>query len=240
MQQNLAKVGNLLFDAAPGLYGRLYSVYKRWSDRHERAWIASVVRPGDTVIDIGANIGAYTMFFADLVGPAGLVHALEPEPENFRRLGDAVAGLSNVRAHKLAASNTTGECVLYKSASLNVDHHTYDDGVEQRECVVIPCTRLDDLIAPGARVDFIKMDIQGAEGFALAGAQRVLEENSGIAMLFEHWPFAIRRSGFDPRDLLEGLRAQGFHLRVLGSGIGEAEGKDDYCNYIASRDPTIV
>lgn len=240
MQQNVARLGNLLYTAAPSLYAPLYTLYKRVSDRRERAFIASVVRPGDTVVDIGANVGAYTTFFASLVGPGGRVHALEPEPENFRRLRGATARAPHVQAHQLAASNVSGECVLYKSASLNVDHHTYDDGVEKRERVVIPCTRLDDLIKPGERVDFIKMDIQGAEGFALAGAQRVLEENRGVTMLFEYWPYAIRSSGFEPRGLLDGLRAQGFHLRVLGNGIGEAEGKDDYCNYVASRDPAVA
>lgn len=236
MKIKIAELGNHLFTTAPGLYRHLYSAYKAVSDRKERQLISSIVGEGMTVIDVGANIGAYTGFFAKLVGPGGRVIAIEPEQENFKRLVRATSDYPWVESRCAAASDQTGECILYKSASLNVDHQTYDSG-EARQKITIPAICLDDLVPAGSSVDFIKMDIQGAETAAIRGARRILEENPGIALLFEYWPYAIRRSGHDPAELLDSLRQSGFRLHMLNddSRAQHNEGKDDYCNVIASR-----
>lgn len=235
MKIKIAELGNHLFSSAPNLYRYLYSAYKAVSDRQERRFISRIVGNDMTVIDVGANIGAYTRFFAKLVGPHGRVIALEPDRENFKRLLEATKDYPCVEPRCVAASDKTGECILYKSSSLNVDHQTYDSG-EAREKVAISAVSLDDIIPPGARIDFIKMDIQGAETMALRGAQRVLGENPNIVLLFEYWPYAIRRSGHDPIELLDSLQQAGFHLQTMGRNPGaENEGKDNYYNVVASR-----
>jgi FkbM family methyltransferase len=232
MKQSLARLGNRLYTFAPGLYGPVYSFYKAVSDRVERRLISQHVAPGMTVLDVGANIGVYTRFLADLVSPTGKVIAIEPDLENFRRLTRATASNPAVVALHAAASDATGTCTLYISDSLNVDHHIYASS-ESREAVTVPAYRIDDLVTPGSRVDFIKMDIQGAEPIAIRGAERVLMENPGIVLLFEYWPDGIRRSGNDPDQLLTHLRGLGFTLQAVpGSDLPDGQ---DYCNIVARR-----
>ncbi len=236
MKRSVAKLGNHLYALAPGLYLPLYSVYKAISDRAERDMISRYLSPGMTVIDVGANIGVYTRFFAGLVGPGGKVIAIEPDAENYRRLSAEMAGVPGVIALHAAASDETGTCTLYRSSSLNVDHQTYDSG-EDRELVTVPASRIDDLVEQGERVDFIKMDIQGAEPIAMRGAQRVLSDNRDIVLLFEYWPYGIRRSGHDPGAFLDYLRSLGFKLDTIppdreGTFL---EGEDNYYNIVAKR-----
>lgn len=235
MKRNVAKLGNHLFKWSPGLYRPLYSAYKMVSDRTERRLITGIVHSGMTVIDVGANIGVYTNYFAKIVGPSGRVIALEPERENFKRLSESSRSYPWIELHQVAASDTSGSSILYKSGSLNVDHHTYDAG-EFREQETIACITLDDLIPAGTIVDFIKMDIQGAEVPAVIGASRVLAENRIISILFEYWPYGIRRSGHTPQSLLDSLRGMGFSLQTVDSNpIPTVEGVDDYINIIATR-----
>jgi FkbM family methyltransferase len=232
MKQSVAKFGNHLYGLAPSIYEPLYSLYKAISDRYERRLISQRLGPGMTVIDVGANIGVYTNFFASLVGPSGRVIAIEPDTENYRRLVRATTSHQSVVAMHGAASDATGTCTLFISDSLNVDHQTYDSG-ESREAISVPAYRIDDLVKPGSRVDFIKMDIQGAEPIAISGAERVLQENPEIALLFEYWPNGIRRSGHEPDRVLNHLRALGFKLEVIPDG--ELPSGEDYCNIFAHR-----
>ena len=238
MKQKLFEMGNLPYHKYPAGYRYLYHLYKSLTDKSEREFIRSSVRPGMTVIDIGANIGEYSLFLADIVGTKGRVIAVEPEPENFARLCKAVGHLARVEMIHAAASARRGKLSLFLSKKLNVDHHTYDDG-EGRPCLEIEAIALDDYMPIGSRVDFIKIDIQGAELSALKGAERILRENHGIKILFEYWPFGLRRAGHEPSELISYLRGLGFGIRSMGITKDDwqclGSGKHDYCNLIAER-----
>jgi FkbM family methyltransferase len=232
----IAKLGNLLYKLWPGVYRPLYGLYKHWSDREERALLASMIKPGMTVLDIGANIGVYTRFLAELTGPSGRVIAFEPEPKNYALLQRAVAGMPQVTALQAAVGERSGALRLYVADDLNVDHHTYDDG-EGRRAVDVPAIALDDYLKPGEGVDVIKMDIQGAELSALRGAERVLTENRNIRMLLEFWPYGLARAGTSARELLQFLERCGFRVRLTERGNAAAVGTEpnDYANLIAER-----
>jgi FkbM family methyltransferase len=183
----------------------------------ETALFQREVKPGDTVVDIGANIGYFTLLFARLVGETGRVYAFEPDPENFALLTKNlnVNGYQNVRAFNEAVSDANGTLHLYRSNENRGDHRIYDSG-DGRAPVTVRAVRLDDRLAgDGGPVHFIKMDIQGAEGLALKGMRNVLKRNSHLTLVTEFWPNGIKRSGIEPNVFLSTLQEEGFALQRI-------------------------
>ena len=130
---------------------------------------ARSIRPGDTVLDIGAHIGLYTLTAARASGPTGRVVAFEPSTDNFALLEANVAanGYTNVELHRVACSDTTGTGVLVLSRTNSGDHQLRADGAGAR----VDTVRLHDL---DVRPQVVKMDVQGAEPLVLAGAAQLL------------------------------------------------------------------
>jgi FkbM family methyltransferase len=203
-------VGNKLYDTAFPVYRPLYRDYKSYVDRAERELLARHLSPEAVVVDAGANIGIYTQFLSRCVGPRVKIHSFEPSPANFARLTEALSHFSNVRLNQLAVGDRSGDVLLYISENLNVDHRVYATEGVARKTLTVRSIRLDDYFPPGARVDLIKMDIQGYEFHALCGAERVLADNPKVALLFEFWPFGLAKSGASAQSLLRFLHSRGF------------------------------
>jgi FkbM family methyltransferase len=236
------RIGNELYKVAFPIYRPLYSVFKSYTDRTERRFLARNLSPGSVVVDAGANIGIYSRFLSSCVGPAGIVHSFEPDPENFARLRTEVASLPNVRVNQLALSDRAGDSLLYISEELNVDHRAYPTEGETRRTVSIRSTTLDDYFKPGERVDLIKMDLQGYELHALRGAKRVLQENPHMKLLLEFWPYGLKQAGAEWTDLVTTLERQGLVIRQFSKNGLRAfrveaveERPEWYVNLFASR-----
>lgn len=165
-----------------------------------------------TVIDVGANIGFYTAFMANIVGEKGRVYAFEPSPHNFNLL-KKYNNNNNVTLVQAAVGDTTGEIVLYVSDKLNVDHQTYETD-EIREKVNVLSYRLDDYLK-NEKVDFIKMDIQGFEYQALLGMKNILRNNANIKVLMEFWPYGLIKAGSSVEKLLTFLHELDFQTELL-------------------------
>jgi FkbM family methyltransferase len=188
--------------------------YHSWEE-NTHAFLLSALTPGMHVLDIGANIGYITIIAARAVGPEGTVLALEPAPDNFALLCanlDA-AGVTNVLALQIAASDFTGETRLWLSDSNKGDHrtslaHTWEQSTQ------VACARVDDLLCTNAPVDFIKLDIQGAEHRAIRGMARLLAR-CNPQLLAEFWPLGIREAGDDPETVLHIYRAVGSQIAFL-------------------------
>ena len=171
---------------------------------------------GDVVIDIGANIGYYTLLFSKLVGENGKVYAFEPDFENFSYLSRNVEinACSNVVLVNKAVSNQTGKAKLYRSTVNPGDHCIYNLG--DRESVEIEIIRLDDYFnSHSEKIDFIKLDIQGAEGKALHGMLSILSRNINMKIITEFWPERIKVSGAEPSSFLRLLEGHGFEMYEL-------------------------
>ena len=211
----LRRAANKLYERAFPIYRPLYASYKTYADRPERRLLRKILLPGAVVVDVGANIGIYSRFLSRCVGPTGLVHSFEPSPDNFKRLCAATRDLSNVRLTQAAVGERSGECKLYVSDKLNVDHRAYKADGDSRRAVPTEMVALDDYFKPGQRVDLIKMDIQGYELHALRGAQRVLQENSDINLLLEFWPAGLKQAGVGWEELVEMLQSLNIDLNLV-------------------------
>jgi len=124
------------------------------------------IKKGNVVLDIGAHIGYYTLIFAKLVGEEGKVFAFEPDPTNFSLLKKNVEinGYKNVELVQKAVSNKNGKIKLYLSEENSGDHRIYNSH-DGRKFIEVEAIRLDDYFKNyNGAIDFIKMDIQGAEG----------------------------------------------------------------------------
>ena len=178
--------------------------------------VKSVVKAGDCALDIGANIGYYALLLSRLVGNQGRVYAFEPQKGNYAILERNVRrnALSNVTLSQTAVGAESGSANLFLSPSNPGDHHLFDVssevGVQTQTTDVVS---LDDYLEPRTRVDFIKMDIQGAEPAAFAGMRRTLERQRDVKILSEFWPSGMERAGFDAGEFLDGLTDLGFTYR---------------------------
>jgi len=173
--------------------------------------IRRLLRPGDTFIDGGANIGYFTLIAAKAVGPAGRVHAFEPQPDNRRRLAEHVAmnGLSDiVTIHPVALSDKPGEVELhtFENPAANHGQSTFfaSPGTATRK-VNVECVRLDDYL-PSVTPRLIKLDIEGAEPLAIAGMSETLRAHRP-AVIVELNATTLARGGFPTREPLDRLFA---------------------------------
>jgi len=183
----------------------------------ETEFFRSTVRRGQVVLDVGANIGYFTLLFAKQVGPGGHVFSFEPSPANIAILEKNVAenGYHNVTIVPGAVSDQPGRLRLFLSEQNLGDHRIYDSG-DGRASVEVEALTLDGFFKDGRpKIDVIKMDIQGAEFGALKGMRRIFSANPHVIMLMEFWPFGLRRFGVGPEPLLRLLAEYGLAIREL-------------------------
>jgi len=170
------KYGVFMYNRNDTFVGRGLDLYGEWCD-FEIQLVRKFIEFGDTVVDVGANIGTHTVAFANLVGPAGLVHAFEPQRRNFLMLAGnaALNGLDNVICHQKAVGESEGEISLPllppPEVSFNYSAVPLQVGLPAVENV--PLTNLDSLNLPRCRL--IKIDTEGMEQPVLAGAKSTIE-----------------------------------------------------------------
>jgi len=238
----LFRMANLAYKYAFWLYYPFYVLYKNISDRNEMSIFRRLIKPGDRIIDIGANIGVFTRRLAKLTGPTGEVYAFEPHLRNYELLLKTTRHFPTIHLYNAAISNQSGTIGLYISEDLNVDHRTFPT-TEIRTKQSVTCYSLDSFLREKP-VDFIKMDIQGSEYKALLGMQKTLRNNQQLAMLMELWPYALIEAGTSSKAVIDLLCENRFFLYLVLNDkfvefsdqlIGRKE-RDDYL-LLAIRQP---
>jgi FkbM family methyltransferase len=198
------------------------------------------IKPGDTVVDMGANIGYFTMLAARAVGPTGRVISFEPEPTNFRFLSRNIElnGFKNVTAFQKAVSETNGTTELF-ICNYDSGHHTINQvgGVEalargrayEGISVKIDTVRVDDVLKEldVGKVDVVKIDVEGAEALAFKGMPNLLRQD-GVKIFAEYFPLLIGKMGSDPRTFLNSLFTDyGLKVYVIEGDYDAAAGRHD-------------
>jgi FkbM family methyltransferase len=184
----------------------------------ETAFLKATIKKGQHVIDIGANIGYYTTLLASLVGEHGKVYAFEPDAENFELLKRNIAanGFKNVIAENLAVSDSSNDILLFYSGDKG-DQRIYDSS-DGRQSIKIKATSIDDYFMNISHsVNFLKMDIQGAEGLALKGMEKTIRRNKDIILNIEFWPFGLEKSEFGSLNFLNALVQSGLRFYDLNN-----------------------
>lgn len=206
------------------LYARLYLLGKTLAEPRERRFLQEQIEPGMVVLDVGANVGFYTLLLADRVGPTGRVHAFEPDPLSFGILRRRAAGRANIEINQTAVGDRAGTITLYTNRSNRADNRVHPSlGAETAEAVEVPLTTLDDYCAALGieRIDAVKMDIQGAEVSALAGFRKTLSRLKLRWMLIEFSPEHLRGAGTSPEAFWAILAELGYEAWGFGED-GEA------------------
>jgi FkbM family methyltransferase len=182
----------------------------------EIALCKQLIHCGDRVLDIGANIGYHTVLFCDLVFPNGSVTAIEPDSENFGILKSNLrqqAADGIVSLHQLALGSKEEKAQLFRAEENTGMHRMYASvccGAESFEVSVIQGDSL--ALAP---LDFIKIDIEGYEPFALLGLRGTLKQSPKLKILCEFSPLSLLEAGYSPVTFLHEMRDLGLHLLVL-------------------------
>lgn len=198
----------------------------------ELGFFFRALQPGQVVLDIGANIGYFTLLFARGVGPKGHVYAFEPGPKSFKTLAKniEVNGYQNVTLVNKAVSHTTGTTTLYICRSGESDNRITDtvrctDSYDQME---MPTVKLDDFfLGNSCPIDLIKMDIQGAEYLALKGMTNLLARNPQVRLVLEYAPAGLELT-VRTADFLAFIRGLGFRVFDLPERRAMREVNDAY------------
>lgn len=206
----------------PARWSRCYAVdYEPATFSFLREWC----RPGDTVLDLGAHIGLFTVFMSRLVGPRGRVLSFEPTPYTCEVLRETIRlnlCESNVEVHQKAVAKKTGCVTFYEwyhdtgEAALNANSlvRTREssraedpryNGLRSESEISVETVSIDELISPGETVRLLKIDVEGAEVDVLRGAGRTFVSSQPAVNLALH-PLQIREAGETLEEVWDLLR----------------------------------
>lgn len=157
-------------------------------ENEARELLPKVIRPGDVALDIGAHHGLYTILLAYLVGEKGEVHAFDPHPGNIPCLTENIQlnNLKNVTINHMAVSNTSGTAQFNFGKSSNVSSLKVMSGQTGNEYEVKTVSVDDYVRRIGKPVQFIKIDVEGAEDLVLSGIDETLSIHRPVIELEFH------------------------------------------------------
>jgi FkbM family methyltransferase len=219
-----------------------------WHEMKTTELFIKLIRRGSTVIDVGANIGFFTLLAAKLVGKKGLVISFEPEPASFSLLTRSVErnNFNNVRLFQKCISNVDGQQLLHLSVTHNKGLHSIARDLGGPS-VLVQSARLDTLASSDGigSIDLLKIDVEGAEPQVLEGAERLISESRvrNIIMEWEHPETWARRNDilemiFSKFDVYEFVRSLPFHpARKLTSDSTDLFGRSVGTNLYLRRRP---
>jgi len=193
------------------------------------SWITdffrSVIKPGMNVLDIGANIGWYSIIAADLIGPQGRLTSFEANPSIadilYRNIMvNGYGDRATVVAKAVYSENRTLEFKVFKryigSSSLYAMDETATAFNDTIRVISVDSVSLDHFLPAGTRIDFIRMDAEGAEPFILQGAKRVLAENRDVQIIMEFVPSIINVSYGSAETFVHEVIQMGFRVFRIG------------------------
>lgn len=217
-------IGSFVLDRKDTLVRPTLEEHKAWG--HDvAALLAKSLRPGMRFLDIGANIGYFSVFASRIVGPTGSVVAVEPDPNNVQLLRANLwrNGCSNVRALPIAADSRRGHVSLVlfpeggaaTEVTRDASYYEADSRVSVDDIgnVLVPTAPLDDLIEPPVHV--MKLDTQFTEQEVIEGLRETIAASPELLIITEFGPRELRNRREDPLGVLSRWSDLGFEIKVL-------------------------
>jgi FkbM family methyltransferase len=191
-----------------------------------RALVRRRVKAGAVAVDAGANIGVHSLALAAAVGPEGRVVCFEPLQHLASALERSLRlnGFADrARVERAALADRPGEATFHRAAHGPMSSlYPLPAGAGESD-VRVTVTTLDADLPAGSRVDFVKMDVEGAEPRLWRGMRRVVADNPGLEVVLEWSASHFRRSGEDPHAFMASIRDAGFNAFLVEDG--EAPGR---------------
>ncbi len=177
------------------------------------------LRPGQVVVDVGANIGYYVLFEASLVGPEGRVYGIEPVPDNFSLLERNIAlnAYDTIELHRFAVSEATGRSVMHLSHLRNWHAMTPVQGTGRT--IEVEVRSLDAFLDGKPFPALVRMDVEGHEYEILRGMQRTISEAPELTLFIEVHPHVIGAEKM--RSMLTLLSTHGYDVARFANRRGE-------------------
>lgn len=178
---------------------------------YDGCYSAATLRPGDTVVDVGANIGTFTILAARKIGPQGRLVCVEPEPENARLLAANISrnGLTWVSRVEAALDRAPGRLKLYRSGNPGM-HSLLPRYSRSVEVAVQTLDEVTDRFGLG-KIDLLKIDVEGAELGAIAGGPKTLARSRQVI---------LETHAVDVQEVRSVLTAQGFEVKSAEETVG--------------------
>jgi FkbM family methyltransferase len=227
-------------------------IYCEYFELMEREFLKAFLRPGDIFVDVGANIGLYTLIAASFVGESGSVYSFEPSEKTFKRLCDNVTlnAFSNVQCYQMALSDEIGEFPFYTS----------EDGYDAWNSFVTPiagkafskegirCQKSDDFALEHDLIDratMIKIDVEGWESRVLEGARGSLSREDAPLLQVEFTEEASASAGYSCEHLYHLLEELGYKMFVYDHHKRDIvpdplRASYPYINLLATKNPDRV
>lgn len=178
------------------------------------AWLLRHLREGDVAVDVGANIGYYTLVSAKRVGPSGSVIACEPLPASISALERNLRlnGVHNAVVHNVAAASREDVVKIWQPREGVLGDASTRPTVAEGGVHKVRAMPLADLIPDPERVRLIKIDVEGDELAALAGLESAMHKlPTDCAFMVEVTPAMLALRGHDSRQVFHFFEAHGFH-----------------------------
>ncbi len=245
------RIGSFLFDSA-------YFVYKKYYEDPFHGLLKKypTLTGSGHILDIGANIGYTAILFSRSLEKDKMVHAFEPEKNNFEKLRakiNAAALSDKVLTIQTLVGEKDGELELWLNDGNPADHRVATTTLKAAlggsdRVTTIRSMRVDTYVFDqhiSDDVSFIKLDVQGYESQVIDGMQSVLQSNREVVLVLEYSPQDMYALGYDSEVLLDRLNALGFRLYQIGKGSNLADldlntlksltDKRGYCDIVCSR-----
>lgn len=183
--------------------------------------VEKYLKPGAVFVDVGANVGLFTLLAARVVGPSGKVVAIEPAPATAQALratvhANGIGGIVTVKELAAGAEQSLGTLAVAQNSTMSTLRYA-NGGPSTVVATIVPL----DAILDGTVPDMIKIDVEGWEADVLEGMKAILRANPDVIVLMDFEPAHIRSTGLSAASWVERLHAAGFDIFEIDERNGE-------------------